>query len=149
MNKQLTKKSIGIAASAALMASMAFSGNVLAGPPEGKGPPPAQDQACDLSPEFLPVEENHTCVVTLRGVNAAIMGAESLNDRDESTLLNKVCEAHYKFLADKLYDAAQKLTDISMTIESKRKVDPADQDSISDAADAAAEKVLVSCQSAY
>ena len=31
MNKQLTKKTIGIAASAALMASMAFSGSALAG----------------------------------------------------------------------------------------------------------------------
>ena len=32
MNKQLTKKTIGIAASAALMASVAFSGTALAGP---------------------------------------------------------------------------------------------------------------------
>jgi hypothetical protein len=32
MNKQLTKKTIGIAASAALMASVAFSGSALAGP---------------------------------------------------------------------------------------------------------------------
>ncbi len=37
MNKQLTKKSIGIAASAALIATVALSGNALAAPP-GKGP---------------------------------------------------------------------------------------------------------------
>jgi hypothetical protein len=36
MNKQLMKKTIGIAASAALMASVALSGSALAGP--GKGP---------------------------------------------------------------------------------------------------------------
>ena len=140
MNKQLTKKSIGIAASAALTASLAFSGSALAGPGGDKGPPPAQTVACGLS------QETHACVDTLQSVNAAILGATSVNDRDTNSLLNKVCEAHYKFLADKLYDAAQKLNDISMTIESKRKVSQADQDSISDAADAAAEKVIVSCQ---
>lgn len=37
MNKQLTKKTIGIAASAALMASVALSGSALAGPPADKG----------------------------------------------------------------------------------------------------------------
>jgi hypothetical protein len=38
MNKQLTKKTIGIAASAALMASVAFSGGALAAPGNGNGP---------------------------------------------------------------------------------------------------------------
>jgi hypothetical protein len=38
MNKQLTKNTIGIAASAALIATMAFSGSALAGPGDGKGP---------------------------------------------------------------------------------------------------------------
>jgi hypothetical protein len=36
MNKQLTKKTIGIAASAALMASLAFSGSAFAAPGNGK-----------------------------------------------------------------------------------------------------------------
>ena len=38
MNKQLTKKTIGIAASAALMASLAASGSALAAPGNGNGP---------------------------------------------------------------------------------------------------------------
>jgi hypothetical protein len=38
MNKQLTKKTIGIAASAALIASVAFSGSALAAPGNGNGP---------------------------------------------------------------------------------------------------------------
>ena len=140
MNKQLTKKTIGIAASAALMASLAFSGSALAAPGGEKGPPPAQDEACDLD------DYAHACVETLKSVDAAIMGADSLNARDESTLRNKVCEAHFKFAADKLYDAAQKLTDISMTVNSKAKISQADKDSISLAADEAAQAVLVSCQ---
>ena len=144
MNKQLTKKSIGIAASAALIASLAFSGYALAAPGGDKGPPaPQLPPACTIS------AETHVCATTLQAVDAAIKGADSLNDRDESTLVNKVCEANFKFLEGKLYDAAQKLNDISMTIESKKKVSQADKDSISDAADAAAEKVIVSCQAAY
>ena len=85
MNKQLTKKSIVIAASAALMASVAFSGSALAGPGGKKGPPPAQPVACDLN------AETHDCAATLRSVNAAILGATTVNERDQNSLLNKVC----------------------------------------------------------
>jgi len=43
MNKQLTKKAIGIAASAALLASVAFSGSALAAPPDKDGGPPQKN----------------------------------------------------------------------------------------------------------
>ena len=143
MNKQLTKKSIGIAASAALMASVAISGNAFAGPPEGKGPPPAKDEACTLS------DYSHACIETLKSVDWAIMGADSVNDRDRSTLRNKVCEANFKFEADKLGDAYDKLIDISMTIQGKKKVLQPDRDSISAAAEDAAYEVLSRCNTTY
>ena len=122
MNKQLTKKSIGIAASAALMASLALSTNALAAPGGDKGPPAADIVTCVDS---LPAA-THACVDTLQSVNAAILGATTVNPRDTNSLLNKVCEAHYKIDSDKFDDAAQKLWDISMTIKSKRKVSPED-----------------------
>ena len=144
MNKQLTKKTIGIAASAALMASLAFSGSALAAPGGEKGPPDPQ-----LPPSCTISEATHDCAMTLQSVDAAIKGADSVNARDESTLVNKVCEAHFKFLDDKLHDAAQKLTDISDTILSKKKVSDKDAESISEAALKAADKVLVSCATSY
>ena len=154
MNKQLTKKSIGIAASAALMASVAFSGNALAGPPadnDKKGPPAAQEPSCNLSKTDIQGNYviTHSCAETLRTVNAAILGAGSVYERDQSTLLNKVCEAHFKFEADKLGDAYDKLIDISMTIQSKKKVSTTDQGSISKAAEDAAYAVLSRCQTTY
>jgi hypothetical protein len=149
MNKQLTKKTIGIAASAALMASLAFSGSALAGKPDKEqGPPPAQDVSCNLSATDSDGNYvvTHACADTLRSVNAAILGATTVNDRDTNSLLNKVCEAHFKFEAEKLHDSAQKLMDIKMTIESKRKVSDTDQASIAGAAEDAAYQVLASCQ---
>ncbi len=136
MNKQLTIRTTAIAASAALMASVALSGSSLAAPGGVKGPPPPKPVACDLG------SETHKCVNTLQSVNAAILGATTVNERDENSLLNKVCEANYKYLADKFDDAAQKLYDISMTINNKRKVSEADQSSISTAATDAAELVM-------
>ena len=47
MNKQLTKKTIGIAASAALMASLALTGNALAAPPDKGGRNPSEKD-CDF-----------------------------------------------------------------------------------------------------
>jgi hypothetical protein len=144
MNKQLTKKTIGIAASAALMASLAFSGSALAAPGGEKGPPPPQSPpACVIS------EATHACAAALQGVTAAILGATTVHPRDESTLVNKVCEANFKFLDYKLHDAAQKLTDISETVNSKKKISVGDAKSISDAALEAADKILVSCQTTY
>ena len=153
MNKQLTKKSIGIAASAALIASVALSGSALAGPggKDKNGPPAPNPVSCNLA--ALDSEGSyvvtHSCADTLRLVNAAITGAMSVNDRDENSLLNKVCEAHFKFEADKLGDAYDKLIDISMTIQSKRKVDQDDRDSISAAAENAAYEVLSRCETTY
>ena len=143
MNKQLTIRTTAIAASAALMAAVALSGSAFAhhepGHDQGRGdtgPPDPKPVACDLS------SETHKCVNTLQSVNAAILGATTVNDRDENSLLNKVCEANYKYLADKFDDAAQKLYDISMTINNKRKVSETDQASISKAATDAAELVM-------
>ena len=69
MNKQLTIRTTAIAASAALMASVALSGSSLAAPGGVKGPPPPKPVACDLG------SETHKCVNTLQSVNAAILGA--------------------------------------------------------------------------
>jgi hypothetical protein len=147
MNKQLTKKTIGIAASAALMASAAFSGSALAGPGGEKGPPPPKQEACDIFQQDAEYNYviDHACADTLRMVSSAILGATTVNERDTSSLLNKVCEAHFKFEADKLGDAYQKLWDIKTTIESKKKVSQTDQDSISDEAEEAANKVVAGC----
>jgi hypothetical protein len=51
MNKQLTKKIIGIAASAALIASVAFSGTAIADPNPNKGPKPSItiDSWCEIN----------------------------------------------------------------------------------------------------
>ena len=147
MNKQLTKKTIAIAASAALMASVAFSANALAAPGGDKGPPNPKDEACDIFEQDTEYNYviDHACADTLRMVSAAILGATTVNDRDEQSLLNKVCEAHFKFEADKLGDAYQKLWDIKTTIESKKKVSTTDQESISGEAEEAANKVVAGC----
>jgi hypothetical protein len=147
MNKQLTKKSIAIAASAALMASVALSGSALAAPGGKKGPPPADTVYCNLADKDTDGNYvvTHACADTLRYVSSVISGAMSVIDRDKNSLLNKVCEAHYKFEADKLHDASYKLTDIKETILKKRKVSEDDQGAISLAAEEAAQAVLASC----
>ena len=102
--------------------------------PGGKGPPPPKDNVlCDLT------KHTHACASELRMVNWEIIAAD-LNERDEESLLSKVCAADEKVEADKTPDAVQKLHDIIYTVNSKRKISDTDAAEISaeaqDAADA-------------
>ena len=70
MNKQLTKKSIGIAASAALMASLAFSGSALAGKPEKGNAPKGSQTSVDVYSNCNIVGDQLVVNVTVTDKNA-------------------------------------------------------------------------------
>jgi hypothetical protein len=108
MNKQLTKKMIGIAASAALMASLAFSGSALAGKPEPRNPSEKDCPFAGLAP---------VCSAELEAAYDLI-GALFLNNeeaptflsrnawRDAGTLQCKTSGADIKVSQDKNYEAS-------------------------------------------
>jgi hypothetical protein len=106
MNKQLTKKTIGIAASAALMASLAFSGSALAGKPdrnpsEKDCPNVALDTACSAELDFA-----YDLVGGLLGNNGEVPTFLSRNpDRDAGSLQCKLSGAEIKLDQDKTDEA--------------------------------------------
>ena len=91
----------------------------LAGPPD-----PGPDPTCDLTD--VPFHEiAHGCRVELLNLFDEIMSAESVNDRDESKLLAKVCAADDKLhiaTSDKTGDAIAKLQNIIDTVNNKKKI---------------------------
>ena len=106
MNKQLTRKTIGIAASAALMASLAFSGSALAGKPdrnpsEKDCPNVALDTACSAELDFA-----YDLVGGLLGNNGEVPTFLSRNpDRDAGSLQCKLSGAEIKFATEKTDEA--------------------------------------------
>ena len=88
MNKQLTKKTIGIAASAALIASVAFSGSALAGP--GKGPQASLgvsawcevDVANGQIDMHLTIEDKSSGIAVAELDSVAVQGLQKIKGRD-------------------------------------------------------------------
>jgi hypothetical protein len=110
MNKQLTKKTIGIAASAALMASLAFSGSAFAGKPdrnpsEKDCPFVGLDTAC--SDELQAAYDLVGSLLT----NGVFLSRNP--DRDSGTLQCKISGAEIKFATGKA-DEAQWLVQDSL-----------------------------------
>ena len=111
MNKQLTKKTIGIAASAALMASLAFSGSALAGP--GNSPDKGDRDPSQKICEFM--ELGTTCSTELRDAYDKVGGLLSQTDpkvflsgnpdKDAGTLQCKLSGAELKYATDKSDEA--------------------------------------------
>ena len=104
MNKQLTKKSIGIAASAALMASLAFSGSVLAGKPDRDPsskdcPNVALATACSEE-----LDAAYDLVDSLYPQDPAVFLSRN-PDKDSGTLMCKLSGAEIKLDQDKVDEA--------------------------------------------
>jgi hypothetical protein len=105
MNKQLTKKTIGIAASAALMASVAFSSSALAGKPdrnpsEKDCPNITQETRCgaELDAAYLLVDQ-------LSGQVPAVFLSRNA-DKDAGSLKCKISGAKIKLSQDYKEDEA-------------------------------------------
>jgi len=131
------KKIITASVLLATMMSLGLSRAVLADPPGDK--PPGGFTACDLGAGDVLTQR---CLVELKEVQDTINDAESLSDRDRDSLTSKVCLANDKLMLEKWDDAAQKLTDVSDTVNSKHKVDPIDAAAISAAALSAASDIV-------
>lgn len=99
MNEQLTKKTIGIAASAALMASLAFSGNVLAGKPDRN---PSEKDCPNIALETgcsVALDAAYQLVDDLSGQNPAVFLSRNA-DKDAGTLKCKISGAEIKLSQD-------------------------------------------------
>ena len=92
MNKQLTKKSIGIAASAALMATMAFSGSALAGP----GNAPDKGNAPKGSQTSVDVYSNCAIVGDQLVVNVTVTDKNEGTDKTPAELVSVTVQAQEK-----------------------------------------------------
>ena len=96
-----------------------------------KGPPPPTTVSCNLT---LEIHGEHDCRVELLSVFDEIAGAMSVNIRDESKLLSKVCAADDKLHvmpSAKTSDAIKKLQNIIDTVNSKVKISEDDAGDIS------------------
>jgi hypothetical protein len=105
-----------------------FAGSNDRGPPA----PDSGEPPCDLS---IKLHADHECRAQLATVFYTIGGADSVYSRDESKLQSKVCAADSKLHVEpvaKTDDAVQKLQDIIDTVNSKRKISPADAADIAD-----------------
>lgn len=128
-------------ASLALVTSITLgvSQAILAAPPDPDDKAGKPFQSCNLNEGDVTVQR---CLMELKEVQDVIDDALSLNDREYASLTSKVCLANDKLNLEKWDDAAQKLTDVASTVNSKRKVDPADAAAISAAATAAASDIV-------